>query len=461
MRKISALLFAGALLASTSFAGAQAVLNTTLLDGFDTNTVTEWTAPTGFATILYSNESQTGSGGSLELDDGGFSWEVQKTYTGQLANDGSYRLTFFYQNGPDSNTGDDAAGLFESADVNLNGIRVADDFIPAVPTEQLTWQAVTTDATALTAGDLTVRFGGDSGDTGGGRIRLLLDEITLEELEVLPLLGRTTPVSGAQIDETATITVVPTSGSGTYTSVSFDVGDDDSIEATDNTPGDGFTFDFDTSTLADGPVSIAVEITDDSSASNEFVIDYIINNSQGVQTIYSENFDDAFVGTPEALPENWTRVDWDGEGNPASSPRGTVSQETTEPYAGAGALRIDYGSGSDFTFRYTVVSPTFDGLKANYQISGALRGDGFTRLYLMVSDDGGTTWELNAASALNPGASTAVWTEAVTAPFDSGSELTRVATHSISGDIASQWDEIVVFASELDALTNANAWDLY
>lgn len=256
MKKLS-FLAAAAIVAVGSVTHAQ-VVNTTLLDAFDTNTVSEWTITNGSPSVHASTDSQSGSGGSIQFVDLGFSYSAAKTYTGQITTEAPYRTTFYYKNGPDTDPSA-ANGLFERVSLQMNGVNVTGQFIGLDPVENLVWTQVVSDSTVLPVGDLTLTYVAANGGTPvpGPSLTMQVDEITLEELEPAPSLDRVVPLETAQIDETQTISVFVSGGSGTFSTAEFDVSADSSIEFTDSDDSDGFNFDFDTTALADGPVTIA------------------------------------------------------------------------------------------------------------------------------------------------------------------------------------------------------------
>ncbi len=436
----------------------------TVLENFDTDTVTSnpnWTdqdVSSGEFLTYNATDSQSGSGGSITFNDSGFSYFAQRVYPGQITSDGAYQVRFWYKNGPDSTPGVDSSGLFEDVNLQINGGAniFPTNFIGLDPSETLAWTEITTPATNLTTGDLTLRWVSNS---SGATITMQVDTITLIELPALPISFTVDPLDTALIDDVETITVVPVGGSGIYTQADFDVDGDSVIDFTDNTPGDGFTFDLDTTALADGPVSIEITVTDDATDSGTATVTYTVDNAEGRDVLFVDGFETAFSG---GLPVGWNRVDWDSAGA-AGGPFGTIAQNTAIPFEGASALEIDYATNPNPN-RYTLASDDIPGgIRNAYRIQGAVRGPGgFTRLGFATSDDSGATWTVNIGQLFNPGSTDTAWVTGLGPIVDPAAEPAttniRIVTHKFS-DGTALWDDIEVTASE--AALDVQEWDLY
>ena len=420
-----------------------------ILAGFESFDSADWTTG-GYPTLTQElSDGAASTTACLNIFDGGYSMSATRVFAGVVPSDGDYKVTFYYKNGH-------ADAPQDGLQVKINGGATVD--IPN--TVQATWKAAESGFVyGLTAGDdITIDIVGNYSGATAQQCRF--DEFTLVK-EVPPVSGSFSPITGTILSGTPTITVVPAGGSGTYTSVGFDVNDDGSIDYTDSTPGDGFTYDFPTAMVTSTRVlasTMGIVITDDSAATGEINPVYAIDNRYGGRESLVLNGD--FEDWTGAYPAEWVYFNYDGEGNPNPSPANDVIKDTTDPYGGSNALSI-YCEANPNPYRYIFRSNTFVGDRRDYQLTYAGKGGGFVRMYYFQTDDEVTwvfTWH-----GLFSNSSATVWNEVVDDAYtpDTSSALMAVATH-FYGTGTYSWDEVVVTSTGLEQVTAVgDFWDLY
>jgi len=279
--------------------------------------------------------------------------------------------------------------------------------------------------------------------------------------EVPPVEGTVYPLSGDIVSGTPTITVIPEGGTGTYTSVSFDVLNNGSIEYTDSTPADGFTFEWDTTLLTSAritAVTFGIVITDSASTPGEINPVYGIDNRYGGRVSFVLNGDlEDWTGQ---YPDEWVYLDIDSAGVVNAAPAAIIIQETTAPFSGSLALGIRCDANPD-PYRYIMATNSFEGTRRDYILQYAGKGGGFCRMYYLESADG-TSW-ISTWHGLNSGSTATVWNEVIDAPYTpAGSpRYLSVATHSY-GAGTQYWDKVSVTATGVGDLTAVgDFWDLY
>lgn len=438
MKKFIGLAMAGTLCLGTAYAQ-------TTLDDFEGG-LDGWAETGGYTTFsLITNDGADSTVQSMELNDAGWSKGATKTFTGVVPADGNYKVTFYYKNGDQS-----GQNPWPGLGVRLNG---GGDVVLG-SAQVTTWTAGETGVvTGLTAGgDVTVEVFGLSSAQAANQCRF--DQFALEEVAVVPITARVTPLDGEFLAGVATITVEPSGGTGTYASVAFDIGNDGNVESTDTTPGDGFTYSWDTGT-DDGPIAVKVTVTDDGSNTGEEIVNYTLANTEGREPNQITN-GDFELWNKQGAPVGWTRVDIDDAGAASPTELGTIAQDTTDPFEGASCLSIDYAENPS-PFRYTIISNSFPGNRKDYVVTGAFKGNSYVRVYLFVSEDG-VTWA-TTSQGLSPSAG-AAWKEAVSAPYSPGAPTTYMAlvTHYY-GTGTGYWDDLAVTMSLPP--TAVQTWDIY
>lgn len=442
MKKVIVLFGILALCTGLSFAQTEVIL-----DDFET-TCSGWVHTGGYTTYTWiDTDGANGTSKCIEFNDAGWSKGMQKVYTAVVPEDGDYKVTFYYKNG-------DQAGKnpWPGLGVRLNGGNAVD----LGSSQVSTWTAAETGvATGLTAGsDVTVEVYGTSSSQADNECRF--DEFKLVKVTVVPITVTVRPLSGYYVAGTQEITVEATGGSGTFTQATFDIDNDGNIEYTDNTPGDGFSYSWDTTTHSDGSVEVKVVVTDDASNTGEQVVTYTVDNTNGREDLVLNPCFESWDGT---YPDNWVYRDLDADGNTNTNPSNvTVSKDTTDPAEGNNCLKITFAA-TDYTYRYTMFSNAFAGDRTDYIVWFWGKGGGDCRVCYFYSDDGSawvSDWHIvssdSAETTWNEKMETPPWT-----PTDPHT-YRAIATHKYSaGD--DYWDCIRVSASGPGA--SVNDWDLY
>lgn len=453
MKKMLILCSILTLLATFSFAQ-------TTLDDFE-GAFAGWTGTAGWPTPLQiTTDGANSTAQCMEVQDGGYSATVEKTFTGIVPENGDYKVTFYYKNG-------DQAGKNPLGATGFLRVKINDDSLSQIELSTSvvsTWTAAVTGfVTGLTAGsDIKVTITAQSNATANCEARF--DEFVLVK-ETPPVSATVSPRTGYILSSIQTLTVSPNGGSGTYTSVAFDVDDDGSVEYTDSTPGDGFTFDFDTvayTTTAGNDrvddVAIKVTVTDDTAATGDITPVYDIDNRAAgrKENIVNGGFE-TWAGT---YPDGWYFFDADQNGAQNTVSNIAVEKETTDPFAGANALKVTFTL-DDYTYRYSMRSEGFSPNSEEFILWFRGKGGEDVRMYYFTSNNG-TTWVTTAHGVFSDSSASA-WNEGQDAPWspNSGALYFCVATHKfING--AGWWDEVSVTSSTYKPLLSADTmWDLY
>lgn len=426
------------------------------LDGFEGGVnAAEWTiAGFGSPAAQYTVSGAASTTAAMVLQDNGFSFSATKTYTAVVPTSGNYKVTFFYQNGHENLP---MAGL----KIQINDVERKAIANGAVTT----WTAVETDAFAATAGS-NIKFAVVAANGTENVYKMLIDEIKLEPVANLPIQNATQPLNGTHVAGNVVIQVTPSGGSGTFSSVSFDIGNNGSVEHTDSTSGDGFTYNWNTSAGADGAVQVKIVTTDNTNFTGERIVTYTVDNAKGRETLFSSDFETWSGG----IPNGWTRVDYDAgsASTPAASqptPVAVISEETANPFAGSKSLHINYPANPD-PHRYTIRSTPFAANRNDYQVSFAYRGGSFTRLAYFQSADG-VAWR-TTGRLFDPSA-TAVWGEGINTAYNLGvtspSSLPQslaIVTHFFgTGDLYIDNVKVAASVQPVQFATAAENWELF
>lgn len=418
-----------------------------ILDDFEAG-VTDWTTA-GYPTLAQVAGGANSTAFGLNVTDAGWSMGASKTFTAVVPEAGDYKVTFYYKNG---HADSPQAGL----QVKVNGGATVD--LPATVVSEWTL-AETGFVYGLAAGSNIII------DIVGNRSATLTQQCAFDEFtlvkEVPPVEAKVYPLSGYIVSGTPTITVIPEGGTGSYTSVSFDIGNNGSIEYTDSTPGDGFTFEWDTTLLTSGKISavtFGIVITDSASSTGEENPVYGIDNRYGGRDSFVLN--GGVEDWTGQYPAEWVYLDIDSNGAVNAAPAAVIIQETTAPFSGSLALGIRCEANPD-PYRYIMATNAFDGMRREYLLQFAGKGGGFCRMYYLQSEDG-ATW-ISTWHGLNSNSTAAVWNEVLDAPYTpAGSpRYLSVATHSY-GAGTQYWDDVSVTATGLgDVTAVGDFWDLY
>lgn len=378
---------------------------------------------------------------------------------------GTYKLSFYYQNGIEGGTRWRGlnVGLLQGGSqkgaVNVNG-GTAGDGLNAPAVEE--WTYAETDTFVLDGSSVSMLIKPIYASGNGANSNCVA---AIDEIELIPLVGPAMtvfPDSRVRLSGTETIVASPAGGSGTYSSVTFDVDGDGTIEYTANAE----PFEFSWDTLNDIPAntsgtkSLKVTVTDSDSQVKDITETYTIDNEYGGRDpIFSSDFTDFTDGTNFGanVPVGWVIQ--------APSANATFGPDSTShsPEAGT-SLRINM-SATDYTDRYSLRS---EGVTGNYRdVQVIWWGKGSScRLYYCKSEDDGATFEVTSIEAGSAGAD---WTLVVPAPASSGNPATEleltdttqlaVATHMFAaGDC--YWDDISVTGNLLPT-SAVSDWKLY
>jgi hypothetical protein len=449
MKKFSLLGFCA--LAMATSASAQVTL-----DDFEAGvTASQWTiGGFGNAAAAYNTSGAAGTNNAMQLQDNGFSYSATKTYTAAAPSAGNYKITFFYQNG---HTGVPMTGL----KVQVNDVQQL-----AIANGTVTnWTAVETDVFTLAAG-ADVKLAIVAANGAANTYMMLVDQIVLVPVAVLPIQNGVKPLTNSWLAGSVNLTVSPVGGSGTYSSVAFDIGNNGSIEHTDSTSGDGFTYTWDTTTVADGPALVRVVTTDNNALSGERVVSYTVDNANGRATLFTSDFESWTAG----VPNGWTRVDYDAGTSTTPSftsaaPVAVITEETANAFAGAKSLHINYPASPD-PHRYTLLSTPFAANRSNYQVSFAYRGGSFTRLAYFQTYNG-SSW-YTTSRLFDPGA-TAVWAEKVDTAYNLGiadpallPQSLALATHFFGvGDYYADNVNVTASVTQITLPSSVSDWELF
>ena len=383
------------------------------------------------------------------------------SYQGNLTNSdittptaGNYKVTFYYKNGQGGNVAEGPCQDLKLF-VKQGGSNLASFTIPEAV--QDTWTAAETPIFAATASAVEVFISKNNpsgavppatGDTAA------FDEIKLVPVAVVPLSVTVLPSAAIYIGNTQTLTATPAGGSGSYTQVQFDVGNDGSFEGTDTVAP--YTFDFNTRTVvaAQGTATVAVKVTDSAAATQSTVVTYNVDNRWGGRVPMVSNGDfSSFTGSaPNNLPTGW--VEFTVDANKAYGPDAT----SYSPAAGQ-CLKISFLNASDYTNRYTVRSPGYQGIWLDLQAWYWGKGSS-NRLYFCLSTDGLTyTPQMVApAAAVNNGSWTFV--EGTLKNYAMlATDYVCVATHNFA--LGDSWYDDVKMMGILDISATVDDWKLY
>ncbi len=395
---------------------------------------------------LNTADGANGTAKWLQALDAGYTKGLNSlTLPGPSAAD-NYKVKFYYQSG----FGGYAAWPGLTITVKQNS--VVKGSVSLGSTATTGWTAAEITASSFTTDPVVISVGGtytnDATPPTGGNYSLGLDEFTFEAAAV-PLQLAISPDAAVILSGTETITATPSGGSGTYTQVRFDVGNNGSWEATDNSSP--FTFSWNTAATqaGQGTADIAVEVTDSLSTTKSEVKTFTIDNRNGGRvTLVSSNFNTWTGG----LPNGW--VSFQANAN------AVVAEEATSYSPSAGAcVKITF-TATDTTNRYIIrYGTSWAGDITDLQASTYAKG-GSARLYYCTSTDDVTFTPQIGNSAVtinNPD-----WTYGVGAAWNmtglTAADKVSIATHQFSaGD--SFWDDVTVKGTP--PATAVNDWFLF
>ncbi len=366
---------------------------------------------------------------------------------------GNYKVTFYYKNG---NSADPAMqpALNLKLFVKQGGNNLESFSIPA--TLQDSWTAAETPIFAATATPIEIFISKNNGAapvppfTGE---EFSFDQIILVPVATIPLSVSLFPGSSITIGNTHTLKATVAGGSGSFTSVGFDVNNDSTIDFTDNSAP--FEFAFDTRTVVatgQGTAVVRAVVTDSASATAQQIVTYPVDNRWGGRESLVTNSDfSAFTGN---LPDGW--VDHQGRLGTAAA---TYGPDATSYNPAAGqCLKITFAAG-DYTDRYTLRSVGRLGKWVDMQSWYWGKGSS-NRMFYGISTDGISYTNLATIAAQVNNAS---WTfaQGVLANNASYTDTTYIClmTHNFAaGD--SFYDDVNSYGTK-DISSSVDDWKLF
>jgi hypothetical protein len=439
--KKTALIIAVVCLAS--FAFAQTVTTIDDFESYDNTTsmTLVWgqvTSAWGAAALLTSAGADS-TAKSLENTDAGWTNGTTAVDIMSPPAAGDYKITFYYKNGQINipvNNLTLAVTQGGSALVNVNlGSAL-----------QATWAAGETGVATMTTGPISLTL---SGDSGAGAKGYAIDQIKLVEVLAPPVVIDVKPTDAVRLGNTEELAIVPSGGSGTISSVSFDVGNDGSIESTDASEPFAFTWDTTVAQPVNGDVDIKIVATDDGGTTGGGVYTYTIENeySGRIKLVLNGTFDN-WTGD---LPTDW--AEFQAVPNADYGPGDDRDAVTSK------SLEITFAAG-DYANRYTLRSNSWKGYYKDLQITVWGKG-GSCRVCYCVSTDGGSSFANDLGSLQAIGSATWKYVEAGVdnADFAAVGDDVAFCTHMFSAETCN-WDDVVVRGFDLDA-SGVEDWNIY
>lgn len=367
---------------------------------------------------------------------------------------GTYKLSFYWQNGVEG--GNRWRGLKVSVVQGGSPVQVI-ELDPGAHLEPkiTTWQFAETAAFALTGDPVSIRVDSTAGNGALTDYYAAIDEIKLVPI-VAPAL-QVSPPAHTYLSGIEQIVATPAGGTGTYTSVTFDVGNDNSVESTANAAPYTFSWDTLASVPADtsGTVALKVTVTDSNNEQASVIHNYVIDNTNGGREIVISNDFSSFQGTGfgDNIPTGWVLND------PAftNATYGPGEDRNANPDQ---ALSIAYST-TGYSNRYLLRAEGVQGALHDLQTSYWGKG-GSNRVYYLVSTDNEATYVVQDGTHAAQVNNAAGWVFDVGPVQNFGltaSDFITVATHMFLAETGS-WDDIVVKANEADDSSVAE-WQFY
>ena len=365
---------------------------------------------------------------------------------------GNYKVTFYYKNGDSTDATKQPAKNLQLF-VKQGGNNLGSFDIP--DTLQETWTAAETNIFAATATPIEIFVNKNNPLAPVAPIDgevFAFDQIVLVPVTVVPPTVSLFPGTGFTIGNSVTLTATVGGGSGTFTSVGFDVNNDSTIDFTDNTAPYEFTFD--TRTVVPtgiGTVAINAIVTDSASATGNQLITFNVDNRWGGHEPIVTN--SGFENWTAGMPDGWV-ANLLGQGSSAS----TVAEEPTSysPTAGK-SMKITFAA-SDYTNRYAMRSVARQGKWVDLQTWYWGKGTA-NRMFYCVSTDG-TTWPTPTQTAA--GANNASWVLAKGSPMTltmTDTDYISVMTHNFAaGDTF--YDDVISWGTK-DNSASVDDWKLF
>ncbi len=417
--------------------------------------LTVWSGTGGFlneSAELVAAGGASGTNNWMKVYDGGFSVFRSAPNILTPTTAGNYKLSFYYKNGIDGGSPwiSLTAVLTQGSSNKVNAVLSPASNPPVVSD----WTLYESPIFSLNNTEaISVEFNGNNGSDVSYTIGV--DQIILTEIVNPPPVVVASPDDRTLLSRTRTITALASLGSGSYTNVTFDVGNNGSIEHTDATAPYEFVWDTLTAMPQDtsGTVDLKITLTDSASMTGSVIESYIIDNQyNGRQVLVDANMN-TFQGTGFGANPPVGFVPFQVESGNAAFGPGPDRNDVADQ-----ALKVTFTAG-DFTNRYALRSEGDQG--AHYGLQNSFWGKGTScRMYYFSSADNVTyaTTSIDAGLVNN-----ANWTFVVDAPATPGltaNDYVSVATHQFAaGDHF--WDDVKVEANMAPPAAEVEGWNLY
>jgi hypothetical protein len=426
-----------------SFAMAQTVTTIDDFESYDNSTsmtlVWDQVANGWGTAVLLTSGGAESTAKSLENTDAGWTNGVIAIDIMSPPAAGYYKITFYYKNG--------------QVNIPVNNLTLAvtqgGSFLVSVnlgSAVQATWAFAETSFATKTTDPITLTL---SGDLNTGAKAYAIDQIKLVEILSLPVVIDVKPTEAVRLGNTEELAIIPSGGSGTIASVSFDVGNDGSIESTDFSEPFAFTWDTTVAEPANGDVDIKIVATDDGGTTGGGVYTYTVENKYAgrMKLVLNGTFDN-WTGN---LPTNW--AEFQAVPNASYGPGDDRDGVTSK------SLEITFAA-TDYVNRYTLRSNSWKGYYRDLQTTAW--GKGLScRLCYCIREDGESTWE-NKLSSLHFIQST-IWKYVESPVYDmytvvNGVDDVAFCTHMYSATC--NWDDVVVRGYDCD-IAGCEDWNIY
>lgn len=420
---------------------------------------------------LFDTGGANGTDKWLRLDDNGWTAGIGADNL-MTPPAGTYRLNFYYKNGVDG--GKRWRGLkvtLLQANSTKQVIIVNEGTSAPDVTE---WTFAETEAFSLTNAPISIRF--DSAESNGGDP---LWYAAVDEIKLTPLDGPALtvfPDSRVYLSGTEKLVASPEGGSGTYTKVEFDVGNNGTVDHTATTAPYEFTW----NTLSD--VAAGTSRTQSTTPPNTALpVKITVTDSNNDTKTIIENYtiDNMYAGR-QSMITNGDFSQWtDGDNFGSNLPVGWVEHnapadkaqygpgESYSPEAGK-ALKIIFtgGNDGDNLDRYTLRSEGKTGRYRDMQATWWGKGP-MARFYYFTSSDGGATFVNTFQTAGEAGSDT--WVFVVESPVQNNiglNDTTQVAlaTHIVGSNVnpvEQSWDDLTWEGMLIPNESDVSDWNLY
>jgi hypothetical protein len=406
-----------------------------------------WTDVAGFSIrTLQPTGGANATSKWMYIEDGGFSAGVTAPAIASPGVAGGYKLTFYWQNGQGGGIPWDNL----TVKVIQNAVTVASADLGTSSTSD--WKAGETLPANFTTDPITIELTTPSNGAAETHIAGF-DEFELVSSPVPVFANIVTPDTKILSGANAEILVSSSGGSEVFTMAELDLGDDASIEQTDNT--EPYSFTFDTTALfpgTTGSLTLRVDVTDDLAVTGSDTKTYLVDNRyNGRPELVTNGSFDNFTGND---PDGWVHF----QDVPNAT---TVPGNESHDFGTTWSLQVTFAAG-DFTNRYTWRIPGVqindvggNSFKSDFQVCFWGKGSSCRMAYFTSPDD--TVWT-NAFNLVN--VNSGQWTMAVGGAYNPGDAYVSVATHMFNAETC-YWDDVSLTALDQSAPSNVSDWNLY